>query len=44
MHIVEISGERIKTLLEARGLSQRELALSLGFSPGYVSDILRGRT
>lgn len=44
MHIVEISGERIKTLLEARGLSQRELATSLGFSPGYVSDILRGRT
>lgn len=44
MRIAEITGARIKTLLEARNMSQKEFAMSLGFSPGYVSDILRGRT
>lgn len=37
-------GRRLRTVLEALGIRQRLLASKLSFSPGYVNDVLQGRT
>ncbi|MFN3467397.1 MAG: XRE family transcriptional regulator [Candidatus Brocadiales bacterium] len=37
-------GTRLRGLLEERGITQAEFARSVGFTAGYVNDIIRGRT
>src|SRR3990167_3641621 len=36
--------DRIRRVLEEKSLSQRDLSKILDFTPGYINDILRGRT
>jgi transcriptional regulator with XRE-family HTH domain len=37
-------GERLKRVLRTLSLKQRTFASRLGFSPGYINDVLQGRT
>ncbi|MFQ5957375.1 MAG: helix-turn-helix domain-containing protein [Candidatus Brocadiales bacterium] len=41
--MVDIS-QRIRNVLQEKSLSQKDFAKALGFTPGYINDILRGRT
>jgi transcriptional regulator with XRE-family HTH domain len=36
-------GERIRTIIQAKGLKQRELASLIGVSPNYMSEIISGK-
>jgi len=36
--------DRLRGFLEERGLPQAEFARTVGFTPGYINDIIRGRT
>ena len=37
-------GDRLRKVIEALGVRQRQVANRLNFSPGYVNDVLQGRT